>query len=139
MQSCSSESPISRTLLPFVGLFEPSFWYLLTLQAHSSRWPLNNSFSHHPQVAQRKQFCQLLRVFDQAPIPSLALAELAFDHPEGVLHWNDCLDLLQLFVQGVYSFELPQSPVLTGHHRILQVNSRVLPLNLISLGDAALA
>ena len=98
MKLCSSVSPISGTLRPFVGLFGPSLWHLPTLQAHSSRRPLNNSFSHHPQVAQRKQRDQLCRVFDQAPIPSLAIAELALDHPEGVFHFgpNAGLDLLQL-------------------------------------------
>ena len=78
------------------------------LQAHSSRSLLNNSFSHHPQVAQRKQRDQLRRVFDKAPIPSLAIAELAFNYPEGMFHFgpNAGLDLLQLVDQGVYSFAL---------------------------------
>ena len=97
MKLCSSDSPISRTLRSFTGVFGPSFGHLPTLQAHSSRRPLNNSFSHHPQVAQRKQRCQLRRVFDQAPIARLAVAKLALDHPEGVLHLgpNAGLELLQ--------------------------------------------
>jgi len=88
MKLWPSDSPISRTLRAFVGLFGPSFEHLPTLQAHSSRRPLNNSFSHHPQVAQRKQCCQLRRIFDQSPIPSLAIAKMAFDRPEGVSHFG---------------------------------------------------
>ena len=141
MKSSSSDSPISRTLRSFVGLFGPSFGHLPTLQAHSSRRPLNNSFSHHPQVAQRKQRDQLRRVFDQAPIPSLAIAELALDHPEGVFHFgpNAGLDLLQLVDQGAYSFALLQSPALARHHGNLPVHPRVLRLNLLALGDTAVA
>ena len=100
MKLCSSDSPISRTLRSFVGLFGPSFGHLPTLQAHSSRRPLNNSFSHHPQVAQRKQRDQLRRVFDQAPIPSLAIAELALDHPEGGV-------VLTLYSSTAGMFKLP--------------------------------
>ena len=140
MKLCSSDSPISRTLRPLVGLFELPFGYLPTLQAHSSR-SLNNSFSHHPQVAQRKQRDQLRRVFDQSPIPSLAVAELALDHPEGVFHLgpNAGLDLFQLVDQGVYSFVLLQSPPLARHHGNLPVNPRVLRLNLFALGDTPVA
>ena len=141
MKSSSSDSPILRTLRPFTGVFGPSFGHLPTLQAHSFRRPLNNSFSHHPQVAQRKQCCQLRRVFDQAPIPSLAIAKLAFDHPEGVFHFgpNAGLELLQLVYQGVYSFALLKSPALARHHDNLPFNPRVLRLNLLALGDAAVA
>ncbi len=74
MKSCSSDSPISPTLRPLGGFFGPSYWHLPTLQVHPPCSCLNNSFSHHPQAAQRKQCCQLRRVFDQAPIPSLAIA-----------------------------------------------------------------
>ena len=97
MKLCSSDSSISRTLHPFGGLLGSSFGHLPTLQAHSSRRPLNHLFSHHPQIAQRKQRDQLGRVFDQVPIPSLAIAELALDHPGGVLHLgpNAGLELLQ--------------------------------------------
>ena len=141
MKLCSSDSPISRTLRPFVGRFGSSFGHLPTLQAYSSCRPLNNSFSHHPQVAQRKQRDQLRRVFEQAPIPSLAIAELAFDHPEGVFHLgpNAGLDLLQLVDQGVYSFALLQSPAPARHHGNLPVHTGVLRLNLLALGDAAVA
>jgi hypothetical protein len=141
MKLCFSDSHISRTLRPFVGLFGLAFGHLPPRLAHSSRRPLINSFSHHPQVAQRKQRDQLRRVFDQAPIPSLAIAELAFDHPEGVFHLgpNAGLDLLQLVDQGVYSFALLQSPALTRHHGNLPVNPGVLRLNLLALGDAAVA
>ena len=141
MKLCSSDSPISRTLRSFTDVFGPSFGHLPTLQAHSSRRPLNNSFSHHPQIAQRKQRYQLSRVFEQAPIPSLAIAELALDHPEGVFHLgpNAGLDLLQLVNQGVYSLALLQSPALTRHDGNLPVNPRVLRLNLFALGDAAVA
>ena len=106
MKLCSSDSSISRTLRPLGGRFGPAFGRLPTLQAHSTRRLLNNSFSHHPQVAQRKQCCQLRRVFDQAPIPSLAIAKLAFDHPEGVFHFgpNAGLDLLQLVDEHFFQF-----------------------------------
>ena len=57
-------------------------------QVHSSRRPLNNSFSHYPQIAHRKPRDQLSRIFDQTPIPSLAIAKLAFDHPKGVFHFG---------------------------------------------------
>ena len=139
MKLCSSDSSISRTLRPLIGRFGSSLGHLPTLQAHSSPRPLNNSFSHHPQVAQRKQRDQLSRVFDQAPIPSLAIAELALDHPEGVFHLgpNAGLELLQLVDQGVYSFALLQSPALTRHHRNLPIHPRVLRLNLLALGDPA--
>jgi hypothetical protein len=128
MKLYSSDSSISRTLRPLGGRFGPSFGRLPTLQAHSSRSCLNNSFSHHPQVVQRKQRDQLRRVFDQAPIPSLAIAKLALDHPEWVFHFgpNAGLDLLQLVDQGVYSFALLQSPALTRHHGHLPVNPRAL-------------
>ena len=141
MKFRSSNSSISRILRPLVGRFGPSLGYFPTLQAHSSCRPLNNSFSHHPQVAQRKQCCQLRRVFDQTPIPSLAITQLAFDHPEGVFHFglNAGLDLFQLVDQGVYSVALLQSPALTRHHGNLPVDSRVLRLNLFALGDAAVA
>jgi hypothetical protein len=104
MKLCSSDSSISQNLRPLGGRFGPSFGHFPTLQAHSSRSCLNHSFSHHPQVAKRKQRDQLRRVFDQAPIPSLAIAELAFDHPEGVFHFGPSagLDLLQL-VDGVHA------------------------------------
>jgi len=101
MKPRSSDSPISRTLRPLVGLFEPSFGHLPTLQAHSSR-SLNNSFSHHPQVAQGKQRDQLRRVFALDPIPSLAIAELALDYHEGLIHfspklpWQQMLEVLSL-------------------------------------------
>ena len=103
--------------------------------------PLNNSFSHHPQVAQRKQRDQLRRVFDQAPIPSFVIAELALDHPEGVFHLgpNAGLDLFQLVDLGVYSFAFLQSSALTRHHDNLPFNPSVLLLNLFALGDAAVA
>ena len=84
MKLCSSDSSISRTLRPLGGLFEPPFGHLPTLQTHSSRRPLNNSFSHHPQVAQRKQSDQLSHVFDQAPIPRLAVAELALELEDAI-------------------------------------------------------
>jgi hypothetical protein len=40
----------------------------------------------------------LCRVFDQAPLASLAIAQLAFDNPERVFYFvaNASLDLLQL-------------------------------------------
>jgi hypothetical protein len=85
MQPRSSDSPFSRTLRPLVGLFGPPFGHLFTLQAHSSHCCLNNSFSHPSQVALRKQRYQLRRVFEQAPLPSLMIAKLAFDHPKEVL------------------------------------------------------
>jgi hypothetical protein len=88
MKLCFSDSSILRTLPPSGGRFLLPFGHLPTLQAHSSYWPLNNSFSHHSQVTQRKRCFQLDRVFDQAPIPSLAIAKLAFDHPEGVFHFG---------------------------------------------------
>jgi hypothetical protein len=139
MKLCSSDSPISRTLRLFTGVFEPSFGHLPTLQAYSSRRPLNNSFSHHPHVAQRKQRDQLRRVFDQYPIPSFAIAELAFDQPVGVfrLSPNSGLDLLQLVDQDFYNFALLQSPALARHHGNLPVHPRVLRLILLALGDAA--
>jgi hypothetical protein len=100
---------------------------------------LNNSLSHQPQIAQRKQRDQLCHVFDQAPIPSLAIVKLAFDHPEGGLHFgpNAGLDLLQFVDQGVYSFALLKSPALTRLHGKLPVSPRVLRFNLFALGDAA--
>ena len=111
------------------------------MEAHSSRRTLNNSFSHHPQVAQRKQRDPLIRIFDQALIASLAIAKLALDHPEGVFHFgpNAGLDLFQLVDQGVYSFALLQSPALARHHGNLPIHPRVLLLNLLGLGDAAVA
>ena len=63
---CFSDSYILRILRPLSGLFGPSFGHLPTPQAYLSCKPLNNSFSHHPQVAKRKQRDQLSRVFDRA-------------------------------------------------------------------------
>jgi hypothetical protein len=139
MKLYSSDSPISRSLRSLIGLFGPAFEHLPTLQAHTSCRPLNNSLSNHPQVTQRKKCCQLRRVFDQSPIASLAIAELALDRPEGVFHFgpNAGLDLLQLVDQGVYSFTLLQSPALARHYGNWPVNTRVLRLNLLALGDAA--
>ena len=67
MKLCSSDPSIPGTLRSFPGLFGPSFGQLLTLHAHSSRRPLNNSFSHDPRVTQRKQRDQLRRIFDESP------------------------------------------------------------------------
>jgi hypothetical protein len=136
-----SDSIISRTLRPLVGLFEPPSGHLPKLQAHSSCWPLNNSFSHHPQVAQRKQRDQLSRVFDQAPIPIFAIAKLAFNHPKVALHLcrDAGLDLFQLVDQGVYSFALLQIPALARHHGNLSVHAGVLRLNLLAVGDSSVA
>ena len=68
MKLSSSDSPISPTLRPLGGLLGSSFGYLPMLQPHSYRRPLNHSFSHYPQVAQRKQRDQVRRVFDQARV-----------------------------------------------------------------------
>ena len=124
MKSRSSDTPISRILRPLMGLFHPSFGHLSTLQAHSHKC-LNNSFSHHPQVAQRKQCFQLHRVFDQTPQPSLVITKLKFHHPEGVYHFspNTGLNLVQLVDQGVYSFALLQSLALIRHYGNLPINS----------------
>jgi hypothetical protein len=45
---------------------EPAIGKLHKFQVRSPRRPQNNSFSHHRQIAHRKQFCQLGRVFEQA-------------------------------------------------------------------------
>ena len=138
MKSSSSDSPISRTLRPLVGLLGSSFGHLPTLQAHSSCRPLNHSFSHHPQVAQRKQCDQLRRVFDQVPIPSLAIAKLALDHPQEVRHFgpNAGLDLLQLVDQGVYSFALLQSQSdLRSESVICLVNSLSFSVKILSFSS----
>ena len=135
------DSIISRTLLPLFGLFEPPCGHLPKLHAHSSCWPLNNSFSHHPQVGQRKQRDQLSRVFDQVPIPILTVAKLAFDHPEVMLHFgrDAGLDLFQLVDHGVYSFVLLQFPALSRHHGNLPVHAGVLRLSLLAVGDTSVA
>ena len=141
MKLFSSDSIISRTLRPLVGLFEPFYGHLPKLQAHSSCWPLNNSFSHHPQVAQGKRRDQLSPVFDQAPIPILAIAKLVFNHPEGVLHFgrDAGADLFQLVDQGDYSFALLQIPALARNHGNLPVHAGALQLNHLSVGDASVA
>jgi hypothetical protein len=98
MKAHSFDSPISRTLRPLMGLFDQSCGHFSTLQAHSPQGCKNNSFSHYPKVAQRKQCFQLGRVFDQTPLPSLVIAKLEFHNPEEVFHFspNAGLDLLQL-------------------------------------------
>ena len=88
MKSRSSDSPISRILRPLGGLLGFSFGHLSTLKAHASCRPMNNPFSHYPQVAQRKKCFQLGRVFDKTPKASPAIAKLAFDHPEGAFHFG---------------------------------------------------
>jgi hypothetical protein len=141
MESSSSDPPFSCILRPFVGRFGPSPGHLPTQQAHSSRRPLNYSFSQHPKVANRKQCCQLRLVFDKATILGLAIIKLEFDQHEGVFHFgpNAGLNLLLLSDQAVYSFALLQSPALTRHHGNLPVNSRVLRFNLFTIGDGAVA
>ena len=67
MKLCSPDSPILRTLPTSGGRFWPPFGHLPTL--HSSCRP---------------------------PIPSLAVAKLAFDHPEGVFHFGLMLFLVEL-------------------------------------------
>src|SRR5512140_3427228 len=41
--------------------------------------------THHPDIGQRKQRVQLRRVLGQATVADFDVAELALDHPEGVL------------------------------------------------------
>jgi hypothetical protein len=78
------------------------------VKAHSTRKPLNYSFSNQPQVAQLKQRDQLRRVFEQDPIPCLAIDELAIDHHEGLFNLgpNACLGLsnLSIMASSVFLF-----------------------------------
>ena len=41
--------------------------------------------AHHPDIGQRKQRVQLGGVLGQAAVADFDIAELALDHPEGVL------------------------------------------------------
>lgn len=77
MKLCFSNSPISRTLPPLFRDYEPFLRHLTTIQVHSPTRHLNHSFCHHPRVTQLRQCYQLCRVFDQAPLGSLAIAKLA--------------------------------------------------------------
>jgi len=141
IKTCSSDLPISLTLRSLTGEFGPYCGDLTTLQAHSSCRHLNNLLSHYPQVAQRKKSCQLRCVFDQAPLPALAVAKLALDQPEALPHFgqNASLDFLQITDQGVYSFVLVQSPALVKYYGNLQIQPVVLMLNIFALVDSPVA
>jgi hypothetical protein len=51
---------------------------------------MNNSFSLHQQIAQRKQLYQLRRVFDQAPIPGLVKADWHLITLKKLPLWPEC-------------------------------------------------
>ena len=63
MKLLSSDSSISRTLCPSQDRFASAFECLPTVEALSSRRPLQYSSSDHPQIAQCKQKLALVRSF----------------------------------------------------------------------------
>ena len=90
----------------------------------------------HPQIAQRKQRYQVGRVFGQATVLDLGVAELPFDDAKWVLHFgpDTCLDLLQLVQDGAHGRALVQRTALARAHGHMPLGSDVL--RLFALGHA---
>ena len=106
------------------------------LQAHSCLHPLQKHLPGHPDIGQRKQGNELSRVLSQPAIAGLAMTELAFDHPEWVLHFGSHtgLEFFSLFHECTPGRE-PLLFTLAWPHGNLPVHAS----GLISLGRALIA
>ena len=103
-------------------------------QTHSCllhRW----AFAHHPQIGERKQHQDLLRVLLQPTVARLDVAELLLDDPKRVFHFgaDARLDLLELLGQLVTQALAVEQAPLAGHHGHVPAHFRVLRLNLFAL------
>lgn len=99
------------------------------------------SFAHHPQIGERKQHQDLLRVLGQPTVARLDVAELPLDDPKRMLHFGadarlDLLDLLGQLVAQALAVE--QAP-LGGHHGHVPAHIGVLRLHLLALVHAPVA
>lgn len=78
---------LTSPLTTFSGEFSP----LLGLRALlDARWadlsrPVQKTLSHYPQIGERKQSKELLRVFHQTPVVHLPMNEPALDHSKRIL------------------------------------------------------
>lgn len=99
---------------------------LPALQAHSSKRPLKNSPSGHPQIAQGKQRDELRRILGQATVSDLAEPELAFDDPERVFHFcpHTGLELFGFVQQGAQLRLFIQCPAFARSHGHMPVHTR---------------
>ena len=88
-----SDRGISRKTPEICSLFQP-FWAFFSFAGH---WPCFRAHSCpgpqqlracHPQVGQRKQRDNLGGVLLESAVANLHKAELALDHPKGMLHFG---------------------------------------------------
>ena len=69
------------------GHFPPRAWPFGRIRAHSSpRSYIQELFSYHPQVRERKQRHQIGRVLGQPSVLHLDVTELPLDDPKRVLY-----------------------------------------------------
>lgn len=92
-------------------------------RAHSSPGS-HQLVAHNPQVTQRKQCLELLRVLLQFPVAHLHVPKLALEHPKRMfdLRPDTGLELLDLVDQGIDRVVLGQRPALAREHRDVPVH-----------------
>jgi len=83
--------------------------------------------THHPDVRQRKQRVKLGGVLGQSPVADLEIAELALDHPKGMLAASADLRLEMLdSVTQSARFRFAERPPLARLHRHLPLDTTLL-------------
>jgi len=131
----------------FSGRFRPG---LAPFQAFACRFgkqqahlclPHHRALAHLPQIGQRKQQHNLLRVLPQPPVACLGITELLLDDPKRVFYLgaDTGLDLLDLLEQlSAHLLHVQQAP-LAGHHGHMPAHIGVLRLDFVALAHAPIA
>lgn len=83
----------SRRFPPVCRDFSPQSQPFGCFQAQSCLGPPPKNLPGHPNIGQGKQGHELCGVLCQSAIANVAVAELAFDHPKGMLHLGAHTDL----------------------------------------------